>query len=101
MSHKLSQRAVPPTQRRPWGSRPNRCAMWPPMTSATNRIAASGRTKTVIAVASRALSWSAAALDAFAGDRDDDSQDQDQAEEQTDVAEHVKQRRAAGARGGR
>ena len=45
MSHKLSQRAIPLTQRRPWGGGPKRCAMWPPMTSATNRIAASVRKK--------------------------------------------------------
>ena len=41
--------------------------------------------------------WPAVTLDAFAGDRDNDPQDQDQAEEQADVAERVEQRGAAGA----
>ena len=39
-------------------------------------------------------------LDAVAGDRDDHPQDQDQAEEQADVAEHVEQRGAAAGTGG-
>jgi hypothetical protein len=34
---------------------------------------------------------SAVTLDAFAGDGDDHPQDQDEAEEQADVAEHVEQ----------
>ena len=48
----------------------------------------------------RAPGWSAAALGAFAGERDDHPQDQDQAEEQADVAEYVKQRGAAAGTGG-